>query len=246
LAKKALQRLLLADIGNSGIDCAVVVNEKITTFFNASLNVRFAELVEKAGETPEKLVLASVNPPVSERLLRDAAKSGIEVMVAGKDFAIPIKCGLNRPNEVGADRLLVALAAHRRFGASLVVDCGTATTFDLVSAEGVYLGGAITVGLGIAADALAKRCALLPPSISPKPNPPLIGKTTEEALSSGLLQGFAAMIDGMVQRFRQTVDFEFCPVMTGGSSALLFPLCKNIADFIPHLVLEGLFFAFRG
>ena len=246
MAKKAHQRLLLADIGNSGIDCAVVVNDKITAFFSASLNTRFAELVEKAGEAPEKFVLASVNPPVSERLLRDAAGSGIEVMVAGKDFAIPIKCGLKRLDEVGADRLLVALAAHRRFGASLVVDCGTATTFDLVSAEGVYLGGAITVGLGIAAEALAKRCALLPSSISPKPSPPLIGKTTEEALSAGLLQGFAAMIDGMVERYRQTVDFDFCPVMTGGSSALLFPLCKNIADFIPHLVLEGLFFAFRG
>jgi len=246
LAKRELHRLLLADIGNSGIDCAVVVNDKITAFFKASLKVGFAELVEKAGGAPEKIVLASVNPPVSERLVRDAAGSGVEALVAGKDFAIPIRCGLKRPEEVGADRLLVVLAAHRRFGASLVVDCGTATTFDLVSAEGVYLGGAITVGLGIAAEALAERCALLPSSISPKPNPPLIGRTTEEALSSGLLQGFAAMIDCMVQRFEQTVDFEFCPVMTGGWSALLFPLCKNIADFIPYLVLEGLFFAFKG
>lgn len=246
MAKNPHQRLLLADIGNSGIDCAVVLNDKIIAFFKASLKAGFAELVEKAGGMPQKLVISSVNPPVSERLVQDAAESRIEALIAGKDFAIPIRCGLKRRKEVGTDRLLVALAAHRRFGASLVVDCGTAITFDLVSADGVYLGGAITVGLGIAADALAQRCALLPASISPRPNPPLIGKTTEEALSSGLLHGFAAMIDCMVERFRQKVEFDFCAVMTGGSSALLFPLCRNIADFIPYLVLEGLFFAFKG
>ena len=248
MAKREQKPTLLVDVGNSGLDCAVVVGSKIEAFFQAPLSATFEQLCsrfkEKSGLQPQTLVLASVNPPVSSRLEEEASRLETEVLVAERDFRIPIECDLKDRKEVGADRLLVALAAHRRFGASLVVDCGTAITFDLVSPEGLYLGGAIAPGIRISTEALHEKCALLPAAKLAR-KPALVGKSTQEALSSGLLHGFAAMVDGMVERFEREVGFRFCPVMTGGSAALLFPLCRKIADHIPYLVLEGLLIALK-
>ena len=248
MAKRAQKATLLVDVGNSGLDCAVVIEGKIKAFFQAPLSATFEQLSarfkEKSGLQPETLVLASVNPPVSSRLEEEANRLGTEALVAERDFRIPIECDLKNRKEVGADRLLVALASHRRFGASLVVDCGTAITFDLVSPEGLYLGGAIAPGIRISTEALHEKCALLPAAKLTR-KPPLVGKSTQEALSSGLLHGFAAMVDGMVERFEREVEFRFCSVMTGGSAALLFPLCRKIADHIPYLVLEGLLIALK-
>lgn len=238
--------MLLVDVGNSTLDCAAVLNNKIVSFFSASPKTNFLSLSEQferiTGEKPLSVVLASVNPPVSERLESQARKA-VPVMMAKRDFPVPIECGLRDREEVGADRLLVSLAAHRRFGPSLVVDCGTAITFDLVSPNGVYLGGAISPGVGISAEALSQKCALLPKPNLPHKKPPLIGKSTQEALASGLLYGFASMIDRMVERFEEESGFSFCAIMTGGWARRLFPLCHRIADYIPHLVLEGLFIA---
>jgi len=153
------------------------------------------------------------------------------------ELGMPILC--DKPEEVGIDRLLNALAAHHRFKkGAIVVDFGTATTFDIVSPEGEYLGGAIAPGVGISSEALWKRCSRLYPvsfSIPCK----AVGKNTSDAMRSGILLGHASMVEGMISRFMK--EIRFSPVLVGtGGFASLFRRATGIFDMIDtHLTLKG-------
>ncbi len=243
MAAKAADRLLLIDLGNSKADCAEVRADAIIRVFSAPAGVHTGEMLRRGTDGRfDAAAVASVNPPVWKTLEPALAEFCDEVLLARRDFEVPIRVDLERPEEVGTDRLVGALAAFERFGASLVVDCGSAVTFDVVSPECVYLGGAIAPGLHLTARALAEWTALLP-KVEPEPNPPLLGKSTEQAISSGLVNGLAAMIDGMVERYRRALPFEFTAVATGGAAAVIFPMTTQLVDFIPVLTLEGVHIA---
>ncbi len=141
---------------------------------------------------------------------------------------------------VGADRIVNAVAARKRFGQPcVVVDFGTATTFDVVGKDGAYEGGIITPGIGISADALFSRAALLPTIELAKPST-LIGKNTKDAMLSGLIFGYAELVDGLLTRIRAEIGQNMQVIATGGLATLIAAECKGVSTVVGELTLLGL------
>jgi type III pantothenate kinase len=151
----------------------------------------------------------------------------------------------DNPREVGADRIVNALAAYTKFGGpSIVVDFGTATTYDAVSERGEYLGGAIAPGIQVSAWGLFQATAQLR-RVEITPPVAVIGKNTVESLQSGLLFGTAAEVDGMVERMQKELGGDATVVATGGLAEVVVPLCHSIDHHDPWLTLEGLRLVFE-
>jgi type III pantothenate kinase len=147
---------------------------------------------------------------------------------------------LDNPSEVGADRVVNAVAAFRRYGGpACVVDLGTGTTFDIISVEGDYMGGAIAPGLGIAADAMFQRTAKLPRIDLVRP-PSVIGKNTVHAMQSGLLFGYAGLVEGLVARYRAELGPSMKVIATGGLARLVAAETNAFDAVDPWLTLDGL------
>lgn len=148
----------------------------------------------------------------------------------------------DNPAEVGADRLVNAVAAYHRYRTSLIViDFGTATTFDAITAAGEYIGGAISPGIGIASDALFQRASKLPRVELFQPPATVIGKTTVHSMKSGIIFGYAAMVDGMVNRMKQEMGSpEPRVIATGGLAPLMKDVSRTIETVESGLTLEGL------
>ncbi|MFQ5556640.1 MAG: type III pantothenate kinase [Acidimicrobiales bacterium] len=154
-----------------------------------------------------------------------------------------VKTGMSilydNPREVGADRIANALAAHDLYGGpTVVVDFGTGNNFDVISADGEFLGGAIAPGIEISLDALFGRAAALRAVDLVEPRS-VVGKSTVESIQSGAVYGFSAMIDGMVERFRAELG-ECNVVATGGLAHLIAPVSSTIEHVEPFLTLHGL------
>jgi type III pantothenate kinase len=146
----------------------------------------------------------------------------------------------DNPKEVGADRIVNAVAAyHRHKGGLIVVDFGTATTFDCVSPAGEYLGGAIVPGITISADALYRHAAKLPRVEISQP-PAVIGRNTVASIQSGLYYGYAALVDGIVERMIRECGFSVQVVATGGQAKLIAAVSKTIEKVDDDLTLVGL------
>lgn len=163
----------------------------------------------------------------------------VEPLVARSTLDWGFKIRVDRPPEVGADRLLNALASHRRFGGPLiVVDFGTATTFDVISAKGEYLGGVIVPGIEISLEALYSHASLLRRVELVEPRG-VIGRSTVESIQSGVLYGYAELADGLCQRIQS--ELGTCTVVgTGGLAALMVPYSRAIEHHDPWLTLRGL------
>ncbi|RJP86711.1 MAG: type III pantothenate kinase [Desulfobacteraceae bacterium] len=148
----------------------------------------------------------------------------------------------DNPAEVGADRLVNAVAAYHRYHTSLIViDFGTATTFDAITAAGEYIGGAIAPGIGIAAEALFQRASKLPRVELLHPPAFAIGKTTVHSMKSGIIFGYAEMVDGMVRRMKEEMKSpEPRVIATGGLAPLMQNVTKTIESVESGLTLEGL------
>jgi type III pantothenate kinase len=151
----------------------------------------------------------------------------------------------DNPREVGPDRVVNTLAAHTLYGGpAVVVDFGTSTNFDVVSANGEFLGGALAPGIEISVDALAARAARLFKVELVEPRS-VIGKTTNEALQSGLLYGFAGQVDGMVHRIAEELGADPVVIATGGLSHLMISVCDTLDHHEPDLTLIGLRLVFE-
>jgi len=160
--------------------------------------------------------------------------------VVGAGVRSGVRILYDEPNAVGADRLVDAAAAYRLYGGpACIVDFGTATTFDALSAEGDYLGGAIAPGIGIAADALFQRTAKLPRVELARP-PSAIGRNTVHSMQSGLLFGYVSLVEGMVARFRAELGPEMKVIGTGGLAELIARETAVIEILAPWLTLDGL------
>jgi type III pantothenate kinase len=165
---------------------------------------------------------------------------GHEMPAVGPGVKTGMPIRLDNPRELGADRLVNAVAAFEQVGGPvIVVDFGTAITFDIASAEGEYVGGIITPGIEISMEALTQRAAALP-KIDLTPPRSLIGKGTVDAIRSGVIYGFSAMCDGIIGRLRGELGDDTPTIATGGLAASIVPYCDSIELIDDLLTLKGL------
>jgi type III pantothenate kinase len=246
--------LLAIDIGNTNITLGLYRDSELQDAWRlATVHERMPDeyglqilgLLEHADckhRDIEAVALASVVPPLT-RTFTQACESYIKL----KPFIIDagVKTGLRIRYEdpkhaLGADRVVDAVAVLELYGGpACVVDFGTATTFDAISADGEYLGGAIAPGIGIASDALFHRTAKLPKvDISRPPNP--IGSNTVHAIQSGLLYGYVGLVEGMVARFRKELGEDMRVIATGGLAPVIARETDVLEIQAPWLTLEGL------
>lgn len=191
--------------------------------------------------TRTDIIICSVVPPMTpvfEYVGRTYLKA--EPMVVGPGIKTGMPILYDNPKEVGADRIVNAVAAYDRYhDACLVVDFGTATTIDCVSKKGEYLGGVITPGLGISLDALISRTAKLPRVELVRPAK-VVGKNTVHAIQAGIIFGYVALVDGLVTRIREEMGGAPRVVATGGFGELITPESTTIEATDEFLTLEGL------
>jgi type III pantothenate kinase len=188
------------------------------------------------------IVLSTTVPPLQREYEAFAARwAGTELLVLGPGVQTGMPIRYDDPREVGPDRIANAVAARERHGSpAIVVDFGTSTNFDVVSAAGEYVGGVLAPGIEISMDALFSRAARLTkvPFVAPER---VIGKTTTAALQSGLVYGFAGQVDAIVDRIRAELEAVETPaIATGGLAELIAPHSQTITKVDPELTLQGL------
>jgi type III pantothenate kinase len=187
-------------------------------------------------------IVSSTVPQLSEHWTQVAERYlGHEMLVVGPSIRTGMPIRIDNPYEVGADRLVNAVAAYERAqDTCVVVDFGTAITYDAVSAAGEYLGGIITPGAEISIDALYDRAAKLPKVELAEPRS-LIGKSTVDAIRSGIVHGFAGQVEGIVRRLRAELGADVFVIATGGLAELLVPFIRETIDEVDDLLtLTGL------
>jgi len=189
----------------------------------------------------EGLIISSVVPPVLDMLQGMAEKYfHVKPLIVGPDIDTGMVIAYENPAEVGADRIVNAVAAYERHKKSLiVVDFGTATTFDYVSAKGEYMGGAIAPGIGISAEALFQRTSKLPRVEILKPKQ-VIGKNTVHSMQSGIFFGYVGLVDEIVRRMKKEVRSNPKVIATGGLAGLIADESETIEEVNEFLTLEGL------
>ncbi|MDM7324954.1 MAG: type III pantothenate kinase [Thermus sp.] len=243
--------LLVIDIGNTSTVLGVFAGDDLMAHFRihtdrmrmeSEYRVVLKNLFALENlPPPQAALLSSVVPPVEGEMKEAIEKLfGIKARVVDAE-ATGLEIAIDNPKEAGTDRLVNAVGAlgyKSPTGRYIVVDFGTATTFDLVEAPGRYLGGAITIGPQTAADALAARTAKLP-RIDLVPPKEVVGKNTLDALRSGLVLGYAALVEGMVRRFKEEAG-EALVIATGGFAETLKGLCPSFDLVDEDLTLKGL------
>ena len=186
-------------------------------------------------------IISSVVPTTVHGLRRFFGKHlGIEPLVVGPGIKTGMPILYENPREVGADRIVNAVAAYELLGTGcIVVDFGTATTWDVITPRGEYLGGCIAPGIGISAQALYQHASKLPRVDVAKPAR-VVGRNTVASMQSGLLFGYAGMVDGLVERIRAEVDFDARCIATGGLANLIARESRVIEETHDMLTLTGL------
>lgn len=245
--------LLVVDIGNTNIVLGVYRDQKLAASWRVSTDaekmadeyaVLIRDLFSQAGFSPSQIkgcALSCVVPPLLRTFLEVASKLfDLEPLVVGPGVRTGVRVLTDNPREVGADRITNAVAAAKLYGLpALVIDFGTATTFDAVSKDGDYLGGAIAPGIGIAAESLWRRAAQLP-RIDLSFPPTAVGKNTVHAMQSGVLWGYVALVEGMVERISRELGGKPVVIATGGLASLIAGKAKVIDRVDLNLTIEGL------
>ena len=186
-------------------------------------------------------IICSVVPSVTKILAKDIERLLVQPpYIIGKDIVVPINNLYRKPRQVGQDRLVNAYAGIMLYGAPLiVVDFGTAVTFDLVSKDKAYLGGMILPGLEISLDALAERTALLPKIKLTRPEE-FIGRDTKNSMLSGIIYGFSSLADSLIKKLKQKLGKNAQVIATGGNISLISNYCRKINKINRDLTLQGL------
>jgi type III pantothenate kinase len=242
--------LLTVDVGNTNIVLGLFDGEHLFESYRLRTDARitadelallFHGLLVKHPE-PDGIAVCSTVPQVLDqlRLMVERYYPQAATVVVGPGVKTGVPLLYDNPKEVGPDRVVNTLAAHTLYGGpAIVVDFGTSTNFDVVSEKGEFLGGALAPGVEISVDALAARAARLFKVELTEPRS-VIGKTTVEALQSGLVYGFASQVDGMVERISRELDADPVVIATGGLSHLMTGICESIDEHEPDLTLIGL------
>lgn len=247
--------LLAVDVGNTHTVAGLFAGDELADHWRLKsdadatgdeLAVTFGQLLALDGRAlPEvtQVVVSSVVPGLSQAYREFALRyAGGDAVVVGPGTRTGMRIASDNPHEVGADRIVNAVAAYERFGRScIVIDMGTATTFDAVSDDGAYLGGAIAPGLGISIAALVRHAALLA-SVDLVVPERAIGTNTVSSMQSGALLGAISQLEGMLRRFRAELPQgdDVPAVATGGQAGLLAPHVHGLDEFDPLLTLRGL------
>lgn len=245
--------LLVLDVGNTNISLGLFEGEGLLHHWRiasrragtpdeyAILLRNLLEGVKVPLDAINAVMMASVVPPMDgtlEEMVRGLLKLTPLTVGPGTKTGMPVL--YDNPREVGADRIVNAVATFAQYGGpAIVVDFGTATTFDAVSARGEYLGGVIAPGIGISAEALFERAAKLPRIEITRPRS-VIGKTTVGSMQSGLFYGYLALVDGVVRRMQQEMGGTKVVVGTGGLAALILADSETVDRVDPLLTLTGL------
>ncbi len=207
----------------------------------AALLIQLMNLKGLSHRAVEAVVIASVVPQAVfplRAMSRDFF--ACEALVVGEDLAYPIPLRVAHVREVGADRVVNAVGAQARYGAPLIiVDFGTATTFDVVDGDGAYCGGAIAPGINLSLEALHRQAAKLP-RIAVEPPERVIGTNTVTAMQSGIFWGYVGLVEGLVARIREEFGRPMRTVATGGLAGLFARHCPVIEHVDPDLTMAGL------
>ena len=242
--------LLTVDVGNTNIVLGLFDGPKLFASYRLRTDARvtadelallFRGLLVGHPD-PDGVSVCSTVPQVLDqlRLMFERYFADVPTVIVGPGVKTGVPLLTKNPSEVGPDRVVNTLAAHTLYGGpAIVVDFGTSTNFDVVSAKGEFLGGALAPGIEISVDALAARAARLFKVELVEPAQ-VIGKSTVEALQSGLVYGFASQVDGMVDRITRELGTDAVVIATGGLSHLMVGLCDSIDEHEPDLTLIGL------
>jgi type III pantothenate kinase len=245
--------LLCVDVGNTNITLGIYEGQTLGPRWRLATDhermpdefiLQLVGLLTYAGlgrENIEGVAIASVVPPLTGKWVEVCRRGlGCDPLVVDGNVETGVRIRYDDPGAVGADRIVDAVAAYRLHGGpACIVDFGTATTFDAISAEGDYLGGAIAPGVGIAAQALFERTAKLPRVDLARP-PAAIGRNTVHSMQSGLLFGYVSLVEGMVARFRQELGAQTKVIGTGGLAEVIAGETSVIQILAPWLTLDGL------
>lgn len=245
--------ILVADVGNSNIVLGIYRGRTLLHHWRISTNkaatvdeygMTIHNLFQYAGlrlDEVEGIIISSVVPPLMGTLEQLCTQYfGKKPDVVGPGLKTGLNIRYENPREVGADRIVNSVAAIEKYGAPLVVvDFGTATTFDYIDAAGQYMGGAIVPGVAIATEALYQQAAKLPRIELAKPKS-VIGRNPVTSMQAGIIFGCAGQVDGIVNRIR--AEFRVNPrvIATGGLAKLIAPETESIELIDPMLTLDGL------
>jgi type III pantothenate kinase len=243
-----MKKRILVDIGNTNTaiavaeGCSILKRFFIRTAKKEVSLVSLRRLLSKDLSSSAEIIVSQVVPDfftvISESLAK--AAPGIPLKEVGKDIKVPMKINCRTPQEVGQDRLVTSFGGLKIYGSPLImIDFGTAVTFDFVGPDGSYEGGLIFPGLRLALEALSSKAALLP-RIELSPAKELIGKDTESSITSGVLYGFAGACDRIIEKLRKECKTSCQVVATGGDAELVARYTSGIDKVHNHLIFDSL------
>ena len=245
--------LLAIDAGNTSINNAIFKNGRIIKRWRIENKVDISPAFMHAkykgafsNHKIEAVIVASVVPRLT-RICSDVFKKSFnaKVKIVGKDIVVPVKNMYKNPKSVGQDRLVNAFAGYKKYGGGLIIiDFGTAITFDVISKKGSYLGGIIVPGIQISLEALSSKAALLP-DITLKHPGELIGRDTITSMLSGMLHGYGSLCEGIIVKIRSCAKGRYKIILTGGQAKLMSRYFESYDSVNPDLTLQGLFLLYR-
>ena len=237
--------LLAIDIGNSNITLGLFKDDRLLKRAAvATKDSQYFSLLKKyfTKYNIEKVIVSSVVPQATKKLNQSLRRLKVKnALILGKNLVVPIKNQYQFPEEVGQDRLVNAFAAIKLYGCpAIVVDFGTAVTFDVISRKKEYLGGMILPGLETSLSSLAKKTALLPKINLSAPPKNIIGKNTRASMLSGVIFGFASLTDGVIKKLKQKLGKGTLVIGTGGNIKFISRHCQEFLAVDINLTLKGL------
>lgn len=245
--------LLAIDIGNTNIVAGIYKDETPLLTFRISTDksktadeyaVLLSDLIEKNGikaSTLSSSIISCVVPQLYDVFIETVKRYfHIQPLMVGSNIKTGMPILYDNPEEVGADRIANSVAAFQKYrGCLIIVDFGTATTFDCVSQKGEYLGGVISPGITVSSDALFFKASKLPRVEFIKPAN-VIGKNTVESIQSGIVHGYAALVDGVIDKISKYLVDRPRVIATGGLATLIADESERIEEVDDHLTLKGL------
>ena len=243
--------LAVLDIGNTSVTYGIYKGERLISF-RSEIHINIPKIVKKirksGGNSNITVLISSVVPKITHQLKRTFIQAPrIKLLVLGENIEVPVKHNYGQPKRLGQDRLVNVYGAIQMYKPPLlVIDYGTAVTMDYVSRRGVFEGGLIIPGPEISFQALIEKAALLPKKLRlPERSTSFIGKTTYDCMSSGILQAYGAMTDGLIERFRKQYGPKLFVIATGGFAKHLKIYSKNVDRVDPGHSIKSLYLLFQ-
>ena len=245
--------LLTIDVGNTNMVFGLFEGKNLVGSFRISTNatstsdeigmqiLQYYHFLNIAPENTSAVIIASVVPPAMYSLKNAIRKYlRIQPLVVGKDVDTGMVNRYNNPREVGVDRLVNGVSAVARYGKPLIiVDIGTAITFDAIGPDGAYLGGAIFPGIKVAMEALFMKASKLP-RVDIAPTECAIGRTTVQSMQSGAVRGYVGALTGIIEDMKKELTGNVRVIATGGMGRMMAEHCALIDEVDPNLTLDGL------